>query len=80
MYCLGKVVSNLHGIVEERSPFSFGFDRKRPMKTARWWPVAILLLGSVVLGANGTPDKEGFRSSPYRPVVRFRHKVLITVL
>lgn len=49
------------------------------MKTARWWPAAILLLGLAVLGANGRPNKEGFRSPPYRPVVRFRHKVLIAV-
>ncbi|XP_034454238.1 follistatin-related protein 5 isoform X2 [Hippoglossus hippoglossus] len=48
--------------------------RKRPMKTARWWSAAILLLGLAVLSADGRPNKEGFGSPPYRPVVRFRHK------
>lgn len=47
------------------------------MKTARWWSAAILLLGLAVIGANGRPNKEGFGSPSYRPVVRFRHKVLI---
>lgn len=47
------------------------------MKTARWWSAAILLLGLAVLGADGRPNKEGFGLPPYRPVVRFRHKVLI---
>lgn len=47
------------------------------MKTARWWSAAILLLGLSVLDADGRPNKEEFGSPPYRPIVRFRHKVLI---
>lgn len=57
----------------------FVFDRKRPMKTARWWPAAILLLGLALVGANGRPSMEEFREPPYRAVVRFRHKVLTAV-
>ncbi|XP_010793869.1 follistatin-related protein 5 [Notothenia coriiceps] len=49
-------------------------QRKSPMKTAGWWSAAILLLGLAVLGADGRPNKEEFRSPLYRPVVRFRHK------
>lgn len=49
------------------------------MKTARWWPAAVLLLGLAVLGTIARPNKEGFRSPPYRPVVRFRHKVSIAI-
>uniref|UniRef100_A0A3P9NNK8 Follistatin-like 5 n=1 Tax=Poecilia reticulata TaxID=8081 RepID=A0A3P9NNK8_POERE len=48
--------------------------RKRPMKTADWWWVAILMVGISGLGATGRPDKEGFGSQTYRPVVKFRHK------
>ncbi|XP_017272968.1 follistatin-related protein 5 isoform X1 [Kryptolebias marmoratus] len=47
------------------------------MKTARWWSVAFLLLGLDVLGTSGRPNKEGFGSPPYRPVVKFRHKDVI---
>lgn len=50
------------------------------MKTARWWSVAFLLLGLAVLGNNGRPNKEGFGSPPYRPVMKFRHKVLIALI
>ena len=50
------------------------------MKTARWWSFAVSLLGLAVLGTNGGPNKQGFGSPPYRPVVRFRHKVLIAFL
>lgn len=49
------------------------------MKAARWWPVAILLLGVTVLGTSGAPNKEGYRLAPYRPVLRFRHKVFIVI-
>uniref|UniRef100_A0A8C5GBS0 Follistatin-related protein 5 n=1 Tax=Gouania willdenowi TaxID=441366 RepID=A0A8C5GBS0_GOUWI len=48
--------------------------RERPMKTARPWSAALILLGLLVLGANGRPNKDGFGSQPYQPVVRFRHK------
>ncbi|KAF3838758.1 hypothetical protein F7725_010526 [Dissostichus mawsoni] len=41
---------------------------KIPMKTAGWWSAAILLLGLAVLGADGRPNKEEFRSPLYRPV------------
>ena len=50
------------------------------MKTARWGSAAILLLGLAVLGADGRPNKEGFGSPAYRPLVRFRHKVLTRLL
>lgn len=52
---------------------------KGPMKTSRWGPVAILLLGVAVLSCNGEPNKEVYRLAPYRPVLRFRHKVLIVI-
>lgn len=44
------------------------------MRTARWWSAAIFLLGLVAPGADSRPNKEAFGPSPYRPVVRFRHK------
>lgn len=49
------------------------------MKATRWGPVAILLLGVAILGSTGEPNKEGYRLTPYRPVLRFRHKVLIAI-
>ncbi|TWW55360.1 hypothetical protein D4764_09G0004090, partial [Takifugu flavidus] len=49
--------------------------RKRPMKATRWGPVAVLLLGVAILGSTGEPNKEGYRLTPYRPVLRFRHKI-----
>ncbi|XP_029703296.1 follistatin-related protein 5 isoform X3 [Takifugu rubripes] len=49
-------------------------QRKRPMKATRWGPVAVLLLGVAILGSTGEPNKEGYRLTPYRPVLRFRHK------
>lgn len=79
MYCLSLPGIEHPESLESRTHCSCSafFDRKRPMKTARWWSAAILLLGLAVLGANGRPNGEGFGSPPYRPVVRFRHKVLI---
>lgn len=79
MFCLRSLLC----VGGEPSPLFvclFVFDRKRPMKTARWWPAAILLLVLAVVGANGRPSKEEFRAPPYRAVVRFRHKVLTAVL
>lgn len=78
MYCPGKAVLSLQCVEEVPSPSLcvFFFDRKRPMKAPRWWPVAVLLLGVAGLGSSGAPNKEGPRLAPYRPVLRFRHKVL----
>lgn len=80
MYCPGKAVLSLQCVEELPSPFLCFFDRKRPMKATRWWPVAILLLGVAVLGSNGAPNKEGYRLAAYRPVLRFRHKVLLFIV
>ncbi|XP_024126009.1 follistatin-related protein 5 [Oryzias melastigma] len=44
------------------------------MKTAAQWSLPVLLLGLVVLGINGRPNKEEFGPQPYRAVMRFRHK------
>lgn len=80
MYCLWKPVLNLQHVEEVHSPFlCVFFDRKRPMTATRWGPVAILLLGVAVLGSTGETNKEGYRLTPYRPVLRFRHKVLIAI-
>ncbi|XP_066042144.1 follistatin-related protein 5 isoform X2 [Chamaea fasciata] len=38
-----------------------------------WWST-VLLLGCVLLGADGWPVKEGFDFRPYQPLVRLRHK------
>lgn len=77
---LGRPVLNLQSSGGHNSPFLFGFWQEGPMKTARWWSVAFLLLGLAVLGNNGRPNKEGFGSPPYRPVMKFRHKVLIGLI
>lgn len=41
----------------------------------RWW-AAVLLLGAALI-AEARPGKEEFSPLAYRPLVRFRHKVLI---
>ncbi|NWQ77369.1 FSTL5 protein, partial [Columbina picui] len=38
-----------------------------------WWS-AVLLLGCILLGADGWPAKEGYDFRPYQPLVRLRHK------
>uniref|UniRef100_A0A8C9FDL2 Follistatin like 5 n=1 Tax=Pavo cristatus TaxID=9049 RepID=A0A8C9FDL2_PAVCR len=38
-----------------------------------WWS-AVLLLGCILLGADGWPAKEGYDFKPYQPLVRLRHK------
>uniref|UniRef100_A0A8D2P5Z5 Follistatin like 5 n=1 Tax=Zosterops lateralis melanops TaxID=1220523 RepID=A0A8D2P5Z5_ZOSLA len=38
-----------------------------------WWST-VLLLGCILLGADGWPVKEGFDFRPYPPLVRLRHK------
>lgn len=48
------------------------------MKTARRWLLPTLLLGLAVLGIDGKLNKDQFGSQPYRAIMRFRHKVLIT--
>lgn len=55
---------------------TFYFDRNRPVKMFMWWS-AVLLLGCILLGADGWPVKEGYNFRPYQPLVRLRHKVWI---
>uniref|UniRef100_A0A3B3WGB8 Follistatin-like 5 n=1 Tax=Poecilia mexicana TaxID=48701 RepID=A0A3B3WGB8_9TELE len=57
--------------------FTVGPEHHSDMLLSDWWWVAILMVGISGLGATGRPDKEGFGSQTYRPVVKFRHKVLI---
>ncbi|MFT7806594.1 follistatin-related protein 5-like [Arapaima gigas] len=44
-----------------------------------WWS-AVILLGFSLLGTEGRPSKDGYGAKTYQPLVRFRHKVLISVL
>lgn len=55
---------------------SFYFHRNIPAKMFMWWST-VLLLGCILLGAEGWPVKEGYIFRPYQPLVRLRHKVWI---
>lgn len=74
---MGKVETQISAERDSQFLSCLLFDRNSPMKTARRWLASIVLLALAVLDSNGAPNKEGHGSPPYRPVVRFRHKVLM---
>lgn len=57
---------------------TFYFHRNRPVKMFMWWS-SVLLLGCILLGADGWPVKEGYNFRSYQPLVRLRHKVWTTL-
>lgn len=79
MYRLGQQELNfsecLRRFIHHYSLFS---DRTTPVNMSKWWSTAILLLGLTIGNGDERPNKEVFGPLPNRPLVRFRHKVLIS--